>query len=364
MPLPNAEPIGLPAPAWLLQFLLVLTFVLHVVPMSITLGGSLAGLVMEVRGRLQPDKPFRALAGRIWGALPSVTAFTITLGVAPLLFVQLIYGKFFYPASILTGWSWFAVIPVLIVGYYLLYLQAMGPAGARWRPWAGLGAALCFLAIAGIYVSTISMTTEPESWKALYAASQRGVHFLVNLPRWLHVLFGATAMAGGLMALFGHLSEERPFSLHARTCGTAWVGLSLLAQAPVSLWYLSTFSETARGAVALWIPAAAESLAAVGLLLLWVSRTGAARPVMGWSAMGALVASAALLAVQRHLVRQALLSPHIDVATDWKLQPQWDVFTLFALLLVATIGLLAYLVVRYLRALKAQEPGQMSRTAD
>lgn len=355
MPLPNAEPIGLPAPAWLLQFLLVLTFVLHLIPMSITLGGTLAGLVMEMRARLQPDRPFTELARRIWGALPSITAFTITLGVAPLLFVQLIYGKFFYPASVLTGWTWFAVIPILIVAYYLLYLQAMGPQEARWRPWAGLLSAVLFMGIAGVYVSTMSLTVEPALWQSMYAESQRGLHFLLKLPRWLHVLLGATAMAGGLMQLFGHLSRERGVSLLARHCGAVWMGLSLALQAPVSLWYLSTFSETAREAVLLWLPGGAGGPAVVGFVLLLVTRTGEAEPTMGWLSIGSLLLSAALLAVQRHLVRQALLAPHIDVAADWKLQPQWDVFAIFAVLLLITIGLIGYLVIRYRKALRAYE---------
>ncbi|MFZ5826033.1 MAG: hypothetical protein ACOY94_17190 [Bacillota bacterium] len=364
MPLPNAEPIGLPAPVLLLQFLLVLTFALHIIPMSITLGGSLAGFVMEIRARLQPERPFKELAGRIWSTLPSVTAFTITLGVAPLLFVQLIYGKFFYPASILTGWSWFAVVPLLIVGYYMLYLQSMGDRSARWRTWAGLVAVLIFMGIAAIYVSTMSLTVEAESWKAMYAGSQGGTYFLVRLPRWLHVLLGATAMAGGLMALFGHLSREREFSLLARTCGTTWMGASLILQAPVSFWYLSTFSEAARGAVALWMVGAAGVLGVLALVLALAGRTGEARPALGWAALGSLVGASAFLAVQRHVVRQAVLSPLIDVGADWKLQPQWDVFVLFALLLVATIGLLGYMVYRYLKALAAHETDKLSRSAD
>lgn len=58
----------------------------------------------------------------VWPAgaplLPSVTAYAITLGVAPLLFVQLLYGQFFYSSSALRlGWAWLALIGLLLVVY-------------------------------------------------------------------------------------------------------------------------------------------------------------------------------------------------------------------------------------------------------
>jgi hypothetical protein len=37
--LPAPEPIPLPAPVWLLQTFLFVTFVLHIIPMDMTLGG-------------------------------------------------------------------------------------------------------------------------------------------------------------------------------------------------------------------------------------------------------------------------------------------------------------------------------------
>ena len=47
---------------------------------------------------------------------------SLTTGVAPLLFVQVLYGHFFYTANILLGWRWLAILGVLIVGFYAVYL--------------------------------------------------------------------------------------------------------------------------------------------------------------------------------------------------------------------------------------------------
>lgn len=345
MPLPNAEPIGLPAPDWLLQFLLVLTFSLHIIPMGLTLGGALVALWAEMTGRAADRSGHRLLAERLWRLLPSITAFTITLGVAPLLFVQLIYGKFFYPASILTGWSWIAVVPLLILGYGGLYIQAMTPSGRPWRPWAGLLSILSFLSVAAIYVSTMSLTTRPDLWMGMYEATQAGTHWFLNLPRYLHVLLGAITLTGGLTGLIGHLAKEPEISLAGRRTGFWLISVSVVLQAPVSFWYYTTFTETARAATQPLIMGAAMVFGAATLLLLLRREPS---PLVGWLTIGAIAGSGILLAIQRHLVRQALLQPHLTPA-DWQVSPQWDVFAIFALLLVGALGLVGFLLWRFLR---------------
>ncbi|MDF2630710.1 MAG: hypothetical protein K0R39_4541 [Symbiobacteriaceae bacterium] len=348
MPLPSAEPIGLPAPAWLLQALLVLTFSLHLIPMTLTVGGTLMALYSEVAARLSADgSGYRQLAQRLWRLLPTITAFTITLGVAPLLFIQLVYGKFFYPASVLTAWSWLGVVPLLLVGYGMLYAQSMGNQAARWRPWAGLAAALSFLGVLAIYVSTMSLTTQPGVWRDMYAASQGGTHWHFELPRALHVLCGAVAMAGGLAAVIGHGAPEAKFGRLARRFGLAWAAAGVILQIPAGLWFYNTLPS--RDGLLLPLVIAAGGLGLVGLLAFLLAGVKERRPSMAWMGLFGLTLGAVALAVQRHLVRQAALSPNITAA-DWKLSPQWDVFGIFAVLLVLTIGLIGYLFVRFLRA--------------
>ena len=98
----------LPAPVWLLRTLLLLTFFLHVLFMNCLLGGTAIALVCRMRRK---SSEFSArLAGDLGQILPSVFAFTITLGVAALLFLQVLYGQFLYASSILVGVPWLAII--------------------------------------------------------------------------------------------------------------------------------------------------------------------------------------------------------------------------------------------------------------
>ena len=65
------------------------------------------------------------LADDLGHLLPSVFAFTITLGVAPLLFLQVMYGQFLYASSILIGVPWLAIIAMVILAYYGVYFFSM-----------------------------------------------------------------------------------------------------------------------------------------------------------------------------------------------------------------------------------------------
>jgi hypothetical protein len=167
------------------------------------------------------------------------------------------------------------------------------------------------------------------------------------------VLTGAIAMGGALVMLVGAgaRDDERVARL-ARQIGLGALTTGLVLAIPASYWFLTTFSEAARGAVQLWLPAGAAGLALAGYAAFWLA--GERRVLMAWVGLTGLAGGAVLLAVQRHLVRQALLSPHITAA-DWKLQPQWDVFAIFAVLLVVAIGLMGYMFVRFLRSTRAHD---------
>ena len=110
--IPHPDPLPLPAPAWLLWFLLTLTFTLHVVPMNLVLGGSIIGLVARLRARRQPHAA--VVASLVAKALPVLIATAVTMGVAALLFLQVLYGRLFFASAVLLAVPWLAVVPTLI----------------------------------------------------------------------------------------------------------------------------------------------------------------------------------------------------------------------------------------------------------
>lgn len=134
--IPSLDPIPLPAPYWVFKLLLVVTFTLHILAMNFLLGGMVLALASRWSGsRERANRLFTDIATKLPVLLPA----TVTLGVAPLLFLQVIYGQFFYTSSVLIAWPWFLVLVMLTVAYYGIYYvsarthrQADRDAGCCW----------------------------------------------------------------------------------------------------------------------------------------------------------------------------------------------------------------------------------------
>lgn len=350
MPIPNADPLGLPAPAWLLQVLLVLTFFLHLLPMGITLGGSVLAAVAEGQGRFKGDDHLARLARHLAKLLPTVTAFTVTLGVAPLLFVQLLYGQFFYSSTVLMGWWWLGVVALLLVGYSLLYLNAWkgGSLGTR-RLWAAGGALVCLVLVAFIYTNVMSLMAAPERWLAMYEANPYGTSLNTAepflLPRFLHVALWALTLTATYIIAHGFFAADAGYGQAARRFGKVWLTASLALQLPVSLWYYAVLPKYARaGLFAEGLLLTIIAPIAVGLGYYWLYRSRNKTQVLG--GVTAVAVASALLAISRHLVRNRELVPYIQPA-HWQLNSQLTMLLLFVVTLLVSLAVIFYLIYRF-----------------
>lgn len=115
---PAVDPIPLPAPIWLFKLLHIVTLALHFVAVEMLLGGLLLAVLLSLfRSSPQSLVLARALARR----LTVVMTYVINLGVPPLLFAQVLYGRALYTSSVLIGVYWISIILLLTVAYWLLY---------------------------------------------------------------------------------------------------------------------------------------------------------------------------------------------------------------------------------------------------
>lgn len=121
--IPALDAAGLPGPPWLFHGLLVFTFFLHLIFMNLTLGGTIMAFVSHLRARGRVDDPSGVLAARLTAVNTYAISLAITTGVAPLLFVQVLYQQYFYSGTILLGWIWFGMLVLLMIGYYAAYLH-------------------------------------------------------------------------------------------------------------------------------------------------------------------------------------------------------------------------------------------------
>jgi len=117
-------PDAIPVPWGFFEFLLILTFFAHILLMNAMIGTAFIAMVREIRTPLTAPPPCRDIAGK----LPYTIAFAVNFGVAPLLFLQVLYGHFMYTSSILMAAYWLSIIGMLILAYYSAYLRS----GRRW----------------------------------------------------------------------------------------------------------------------------------------------------------------------------------------------------------------------------------------
>ena len=113
-----------------------------------------------------------AAVGRNATGLDAVSAdAAITAGVAPLLFVQVLYPRHFYTANLLLSWRWMVLVPALIAAFYLLYLLkserfAMWPRGRRRL--VALATAACLVFAAFCWMANHLLSIDGDRWADVY----------------------------------------------------------------------------------------------------------------------------------------------------------------------------------------------------
>lgn len=348
--IPAPVPIPLPAPAWLVQLLLVFTSILHFLPMNLLVGGTVILTVSSYLGRRDPRH--RDLARRAARVMPPVVAFTITFGVAPLLFLQLLYGQLFYTSSVLMAWSWLAVVPLLMLGYYGIYWfnlqqEELGPRAF----WVMLLTSLFFLHIMKTFTQNMSLLERPQEFYPRFLAGAVGTYLglsdLVTFARLTHFFVASVAVAGlGLALLARAWRQEAPeLAAWARRYGTRWFMGGTGVQFLVGVWFLFSLPPEIRNPF-LGADRLATAILAVAVLLAVLAMVAAPKSLAA-SAL-AIAGTISLMAVVRHLVRIARLRPYFDPRT-LPVEGQWTVFAIFAVLLVAGLATVGWMLYQFFR---------------
>lgn len=187
IPTPDTLPVH-----WVwFQILLTFTFVLHLLLMNLVLGGSLLAIGDLVRGK-SIDKESKHI--------PTLIALTINLGVPPLLFVQVLFGNFFYSSSVMMSVYWIMIIPILILAYYGAYIFSKRiDSNSTFGKAMLVLSTLLILYIGFMFVNNSTFSIQPDKWHA-YTDNPGGT--LLNLgdpsfwPRYLHFITAAVAIAG------------------------------------------------------------------------------------------------------------------------------------------------------------------------
>ena len=341
IPTPDTIPV---AWGWF-QFLLMLTFVFHLLLMNAMLGGAMIALATHIH---KPEGS-PAICRQMAHKLTYLIAFAVNFGVAPLLFLQVLYGQFFYTSSVLMARHWLTIIGLLILAYYSAYIyhlkyKALGAGRVRalWLVVTPL------LVIGFLFSNNMTMMLNPEAWSQ-YFSQPNGTLLNLNeptlFPRYLHFLVASVAIGGLFIALLNHLSrqEDSPGAERRIATGLNWFCAATTLQLGAgTLFFLSLPAQIRHPFLGgetlpttLLTVGIATALAAIIL--------GALRKI--WPTVIAAVGVVVVMAIIRDLVRRAYLAPYFKPADLLVAsQSQYGLLALFFILLVITIGVVVYLL--------------------
>ncbi|MFH1351549.1 MAG: hypothetical protein ABII26_11550 [Pseudomonadota bacterium] len=236
--IPFPDPIPVP---WVwVEFLLLLTFVIHLLFMNTMIGTGIIAFVYHIRR----PRAISPLTEDISKMIPYAIAFTVNMGVAPLLFLQVLYGHFIYVSSVLMAVYWISIIVLLILAYYSAYIydfryEALGSFRLFF---IGLSVAI-FLLIGFFITNNMTLMIKPEAWGAYFGPDHGRILNLSDptlWPRYLHFMTASVALGGLFIAMMPRL--KRPRDLKDRddriTLGMRWFSYATLAQIAIGLWFL------------------------------------------------------------------------------------------------------------------------------
>ncbi len=355
--IPVLDPIPLPAPYWVFKLLLLATFFLHILAMNSMLGGAVLGLLAWRRSR--NDEYAARLFFDISGKLPALLPATITLGVAPLLFVQVIYGQFFYTSSILMAWPWLLALVFLTIAYYGFYfVSSVGRAQlGRGGPVLLLSTAL-ILVIGFIHSNNATLSLTPAAWTLKYFDSPGGWSLNLSeptlLPRVAH-FFAAAGAIGGLVLViiaFRKWNTDGDYARYVFRLGIRAYLHATMAQVVIGIWFLASLPREQRTifmgdsdvATVCFVLGVAGAL---GLILTMSEALRAENPRTAvYAGIGGTALLILVMCIMRDSLRDSYLQPHIH-ASQFAARTQWSTLPLFLVLFAGGVVLWFVMLKRY-----------------
>ncbi len=338
IPTPDALPV---AWGWF-QLFLLLTFFAHIVLMNAMFGTAFIAFVSHLRG-----DPSSACTETVSQTLPFLIALAVNFGVAPLLFVQVLYGHFLYTSSILIAVFWLSVVGLLMVAYALAYAYKTRYAQLHGGRLLIVGSiTLLLLVIAFFFTNNLSLMQTPANW--VHAVGQ--VHGLLLhlgdpmlLPRYCHFMVSAVAVGGLAIALFFRWKHRN--GGHAATpwvaTGCRWFGHATLLNFAIGLWFLSALPPgvlTTSNTTGLFLLTTLGGGVALALPAVFFGLTARVLP-----ALFCILGSLALMLLARSLLRTALLAPWFSVS-QLPVSPSYPPLYVFLCFLVAGLALIAWML--------------------
>lgn len=204
--IPNDFALPIPGNIGFFQFLIVFSFLLHILFVNITISGAVFAVFNEIKGIVTKNKIYDKLALQLATLTSIFKSIAVVLGIAPLLLISVIYTQFFYPSTILIGKAWLSLIILLTVAFLSLYVYKFTWVRFERKKaihlFFGLVGTIILLFVPLIFIVSVVSMLYPEMW----AGANGFFHSLFYYPqiwqRYTHFMLSSFAVMGVFMYLW------------------------------------------------------------------------------------------------------------------------------------------------------------------
>ena len=346
---------GVPSHPIIFLILGVLTFALHIAAVHVMLGAA----TLTLRGAFSKDYNWRRLANAMLTTAKIAVSVAIVLGVAPLLFVQVVYDPFWYTSNVISAWWVIGFIITLIAGYISMYAfywknHDMIANGGRSTYWLVLSI-LLLLTVGFIVHSLSNQMFYPERWLEWYAPGGHIEPGGKELHQWhlsrflFFITLSAPVTGAWLIAyrryLQGSNETNQQFLKFILVLAQRLISIGGVLSLVIGAIWMFTLPEKMMwfaGSFWMWL-AVAALISVVALPIALRDRLD-----QSWWGYGVFLAGAVALIIvgaSREILRfVTLLGSHGYNALDYKINMDWYstilFFTTFAVVGGVTLGYL------------------------
>ncbi|MPQ75439.1 hypothetical protein [Hydrogenovibrio sp. JE_KL2] len=338
------NPAGLPSYPIIFIGLSVLTFALHILFVQLMLGTSVITLI----GAFSQNTYWRRLGAAMLEVAKVSVSVAIVIGVAPLLFVQVVYDPHWYTSNVLSADWVIGFIIFLILGYWAMYYyyfvnnanqDKSATPKARWSMLLSLA---LMLLVGFIMHSLTSQILHPELWKSWYMQKNGMVDYTGdklhewNLWRYAFFISLSIPVAGGMLVTYRRFKSVRSDADHAylnwaAEVGKKWIKVGSIISTVLYVGWMMTLPETAGNfATSFW-----GILGGVMVLFyaLWAQiRLNGEAKFCSYMALPMALVIGLVVAISREMLRYDILNGFFHYNFwDYKIEFDWYSTGLFFL---------------------------------
>ena len=346
------DPMGLPFYPLAFQVLMVVTFALHIFVVNIVIGS----LAMAVWGRLTGgDYPVR-LAKSLAKTATITTSIAVVLGVAPLLFVQVIYDPLWYSANLLSAWWSMLFLLLITLGFlaaYCFYLWSDKKPGLSFP--AGLFSFATILAAGCIIHMLNAESLLPQFWGEWFSAGDllatSGWAFKAfDFGRFGHFIVPAFINVGIFMMLYSwyvakRADSDKTYLNWLAELGARLTRVALIVQAGFGLWWLFALPGDLNFLLNPGFHFGVTMAVITIAILFWSTAAPIRRaPVSVLASVFAILS----MSISREALRMAYVGQFDYTVYDYPVQVDWGSTLLFLATFIAGLVVMFYpLLVAY-----------------